>query len=1021
MYNVSTMPTPASRILGRQLRGGYLLVLLIIGIVLLSNAWAVRHVLRVSATNQEMISAAGRQGSLALRAVDFAEQYFRMPTAPAEQDFTQAMDEWNSDQATLEEYLQGICLAGDHLCSAFSALNVAHQRLQLSLRGLAAKGLAMRGAPSDVAREREILEAHLTDSASADAYSAAFDRWTKEFADRLTASTLSQQQRLTILTLVLLVLSSILVVCVLELRIRLLQSERSISDRWTAEREQVAAIAERTHHSVFIIDLDGRLIWGNEAFLLSIRRDLKAAVGVPLTELLEGPQFEALTRTRINAHLAERHEFQVELSHRAPDGSLRFGSVDCRPVIERGEVVAYFAIESDITDRRRIEQAVARQKAMLAATSAVAGVGGWSLDLRNGTIEWSDTVFDIYELPIGPVPDRDARLDAFPGPAREQWDLALQELSEQGIVQDLVLPFVSANGTQRWVRMVGKPQYEQGEQVGIVGAIQDVTRDKQAADALHAAKEDAEAANVAKGYFLANMSHEIRTPLNGVIGMTGLLLDMSLTPEQREYAEIARSSGESLLLLINDILDISKIESGRLEIEHVDFELRGLIDNAVDAVALKAGEKGIDLIIDVQPDCALTVRGDPTRLRQVLMNLLSNAVKFTSGGDILLTVNVEPGGGPAQKFTFAVHDSGIGIATDAIEKLFTPFTQADASTTRRHGGTGLGLSISRRLIRAMGGDIQVRSTLGSGSVFTFHIDLQVADSSAESPAVDLSHLAVLLVDGHEARVRSVYNQLRAWRAGVATAASGDAALAGWKGTAVAGNPPNVVIVDEGLSDCNAFSLAAQIRHLDPGSHSSLVLMASMAQPLENAQRAVFDRVMNKPIRAALLQRLLEGLGEQRRTPAPSLPAPEYSLQGRKVLLVDDNPVNQKLGERQLRRLGMEVIQAGNGLEALAQLRIQRFDVVLMDCQMPEMDGYEATAHIRSGRSGVLETDVPVIALTANALSGDRERCLLAGMNEYLTKPLNAAQLAETIKGLLVDRSPVAEVPDDQGKSAKLQA
>lgn len=530
---------------------------------------------------------------------------------------------------------------------------------------------------------------------------------------------------------------------------------------------------------------------------------------------------------------------------------------------------------------------------------------------------------------------------------------------------------------------------------GFLAVATDVTKQRQVHEALQAAKEAAESASRAKSDFLANMSHEIRTPLNGVIGMTGLLLDTPLRDDQREFAEIARSSGESLLAVLNDVLDFSKIEAGQMALEQIDFDLLTVVEQSVDAIALRAGEKGLDLVIDVDPALPRGMRGDPTRLRQIVLNLLSNAVKFTEKGDVRLSARRQPAADGQVRMRVEVIDTGVGLTDEQRSRLFMPFIQADTSMTRRFGGTGLGLSICRRLVELMNGSIGVDSTPGSGSCFWFELALPLVPLRAlPTEAVDLEGCEVLVIDDHPVNLRIIESQLSSIGCRVTSAATAAAGEDAWKQLLAADRAPDVVLLDHDLPDHAGPWLAERLRRDPAGAHVPIVLMTSLGNRVpETTQERIIDRTMTKPVKhTALLQCLQEVVGKAREATVLVPAARGDELRGLKVLLVEDNAVNQKLMSRILEKLGADVTVAGNGEVAIAKLTSTRFEVVLMDCQMPVLDGYEATRRIRSGAAGPSTKTIPIIALTAHALSGDRERCIAAGMNDYLTKPIDPGKL-----------------------------
>jgi PAS domain S-box-containing protein len=580
-------------------------------------------------------------------------------------------------------------------------------------------------------------------------------------------------------------------------------------------------------------------------------------------------------------------------------------------------------------------------------------------------------------------------------------------------------------GKERWMLTTKVPFHDRdGKIIGIIGIGRNITAQKQSEAETVKARIQAEAASRAKSEFLANMSHEIRTPLNGVIGMTDLALDTDLNPEQRDYLETVKLSADSLLNVINDILDFSKIEAGKIDLESIEFDARECIETTLRTLVLRAEEKDLELLCDIAPDVPSIIRGDPTRLRQILFNLLGNAIKFTAEGQVALSAEVELIENGTCVLHFNVADTGIGIPEDKQSAIFDAFTQADASTTREFGGTGLGLTITSRLVAMMGGKIWVKSEPGKGSEFHFTIKVSEGGIAAARPAAGLpdgilSGAQVLVVDDNQTNRRILDRLLTRWGLKVVCVKSGEDALAEINAAQASGNPFRLILTDMRMPKMDGFGLVERIRNMPDTAAATIMMLSSAGRrgDLARCQQLGLSASLTKPVRQnELREAIVRALdrrkvqtraaavaGGERRTAVPR--------HGLGVLIAEDNVVNQRLAARLLEKRGHRVTVVNNGQEAVELLERSSFDLVLMDVQMPVLDGIAATKMIRL-RENETGSHQPIVALTAYAVKGDEERCLAAGMDGYLPKPIRPEELDALLQTYASGRA-VAEAASGQ--------
>ncbi|MCC7086964.1 MAG: response regulator [Pirellulales bacterium] len=774
--------------------------------------------------------------------------------------------------------------------------------------------------------------------------------------------------------------------------------------------QRLQAISENTSSVVYVKDVQGRYLFVNRRFEQLFKRAKYDILGKSDEEVFPAP-YGKLFRDYDLRVLAAGKPIESEETVPHDDGIHTYISNKFALYDSAGKAYAVGGISTDITALKKAEQALLDAEARYSSLIESLPLRAWSKDLQGRFTFVNKAWFNNRGKSLAEVVGK-TDFDFNPPELAKKYQEDDLRVAQTGQVFEDIEEFqVTGDEDRRYIQVLKSPVLNAGgEVVGTQGMSWDVTDRVMAEHAMRLAKEAAEAANRAKSVFVANISHEIRTPMNGIIGMSELLLDTPLMPDQREYVLMINESADSLLSVINDVLDFSKVEAGKLDLESIPFELDEVLGDALKLLALRADKKNLELAWQMKPDVPPVVVGDPARLRQIVINLVGNAIKFTELGEVVLRVSI--GEIDVRKITlqFSIHDTGIGIPTDKQHSVFEPFEQADTTTSRRHGGTGLGLTISTKLVRLMGGRIWLESQSSRGSTFHFTSQFDLPDAASIESSTenlrDLRDLRVLVVDDNTTQRGILMELLANWGLqphGVSSAAE---ALKLLRQSPDHKKSIQLVLADAQMPVHDGFWLAEQIDR-DPALRTATIMMLAATRRPEDAERCRRLRVegyLSKPIKPSeLLDAMMAALGPLVEGPLLEMPATEAAapMRSLNVLLAEDSPVNQRVATALLEKWGHRVTIANNGRQAIATAAAGQFDLILMDVQMPEMDGLEATVAIRQ-RELIAGGHLPIVALTAHAMKGDRDRCLEAGMDAYVTKPIRSKELCRVI-GEVVDR------------------
>jgi two-component system sensor histidine kinase/response regulator len=790
----------------------------------------------------------------------------------------------------------------------------------------------------------------------------------------------------------------------------------------TSERKRAeAALRESEERFRIMADSCPTAMWvtNAEGGVRFINRTYREFFGTTY-ENVEGGKWQPLIHPEDASEYIRAFERAVEAhSPFRAEARVRAGSGEWRWIVSYGEprfsadgeFLGHVGLSSDMTERKLADNAVRHSEQKFRQLAENIGEVFWMMNPTGTEVlyispayeqVWGRSCESLYENPM-------SWTETIHPEDRERADsVFLKQMAGESI--DSEYRISTPDGVQRWIRDRAFPvRDETGQIIRIVGIAEDITQRKEYEDALVRAREAADAANLEKGRFLANMSHEIRTPMNGVIGMTQLALDTPLTSEQREYLNIVKNCADSLLSLINDILDFSKIEAKKLDLDNIPFDLRSSMDSTMKALGFRADSKGLELLYHIAPDVPVRVLGDPGRLRQVIVNLVGNAIKFTEHGEVEVRVSKVSESDGQVVLGFSVRDTGIGIPAEKQSVIFEAFSQADTSITRRFGGTGLGLAISTQLVELLGGEMQLESKLGEGSTFQFTVSFGLVNDAEQVPAkvaiATLRGVRIMAVDDNATNLHILDKSLCVWGVNPTLVGSPSDALRLLDQSIVQGTPYSLVIIDAHMPEMDGFSLVEEIKKNPKLASIPVMMLTSSGQrgDMSRCRQLGVAAYLTKPAgETEFIEAILRILGALPATEMPHVITRHSIREARevlRVLVVDDNAVNQRLAVRLLEKHGHSVVAVASGQDALEALATVRFDVVLMDVQMPDMDGFEATVAIRQKerQTGV---HVPIIAMTANTMEGDQERCIAAGMDGYVAKPIIIKELFAAIENFV---------------------